>query len=77
VTISVTLAEAASKVKIVVFTTAFRKVQSIERDQVPIGVLSVALELKDKWGAPLANGIYYVVVTTQQGRSVGKLLIFR
>jgi hypothetical protein len=35
------------------------------------------LELVGRSGNPLANGIYYVVVTTKAGRATGKLLILR
>jgi hypothetical protein len=35
------------------------------------------LNLTGRGGAPLANGLYYVVVTTKAGRAVGKLLILK
>jgi hypothetical protein len=43
---------------------------------VPPGV-AVTVELKDMWGRPLADGLYYVVLTTKAGRTTGKLLVLR
>jgi len=43
---------------------------------IPSGT-AVTLTLTDRWGTPLASGMYYAVVTTNAGRSIGKLLIFR
>jgi hypothetical protein len=66
----------SSNVTVRIFTSAFRMVQEKKFDSVPAGT-SVPINLTDKWGAPLASGLYYVVVTTSQGRSIGKLLILR
>jgi len=72
--VQLTLSNPADVVDIKVFTTAFRKV--IEQKQVPAsGVISI--ELKDKSGTPMADGLYYVVIQTSQGRFVSKLLILR
>lgn len=65
-----------SDVKIQVFTTAFRKVQENTYYQIPCGT-DCALALVDKWKKPLASGVYYVVVHTNTGRSIGKLLVVR
>jgi hypothetical protein len=65
-----------SDVKVKLFTLAFRKVQENTYHQVPDGI-AVPLNLTDKWGKSLASGLYYVVVQTTQGRSIGKLLILR
>jgi len=65
-----------SDVKVRVFTIAFRKAQENTYRQVPAGT-DVPLSLTDKWGKPLASGLYYVVVQTSQGRTIGKLLILR
>ncbi len=62
--------------KVEIFTAAFRKVQGTVFPNVPSGV-SVRVNLTDKWGTALASGIYYVVVTTSSGRTIGKLLILR
>ena len=35
------------------------------------------ISLVDNWNNPLASGLYYVVVTTNSGRSIGKLLVLR
>jgi hypothetical protein len=67
---------AASSVKIQVFTLAFRKVREINIPQALAGA-DLGLSLNDDGGNVLANGLYYVVVTTKQGRKIGKLLILR
>ena len=63
-------------VNVRIFTTAFRKI--LERDFLdqPVGV-PVSVTLDDREGKPLASGLYYVVVTTRQGKSIGKLLLIR
>jgi hypothetical protein len=67
---------ASSSVKIQVFTLAFRKVREINLAQVAAGT-ELNLTLNDDWGNILANGLYYLLVTTNQGRRIGKLLILR
>jgi hypothetical protein len=66
----------ASDVRIEIFTAAFRKVQDQTYPNVPPGV-AITVELKDKWEAPLADGLYYVIVFVDGHRSVAKLLILR
>jgi hypothetical protein len=65
-----------SDVKVQVFTVAFRKVQEKFYHSVPAGQ-DLPLLLNDKWGKPMASGLYYVVVSTNRGRSIGKLLLLR
>jgi hypothetical protein len=65
-----------SNVSIEVFTIAFRKVASVSYSNVQPGE-SVPVPLVDKAGTPLASGLYYVVVQTNQGRSIVKLLLLR
>ena len=77
VTLQFTLVESANRVEVLVFTLAFRKVNEIVLSNVSAGTTDVALPLTDKEGRPLANGIYYVLVITPQGRSIGKLLVLR
>ncbi len=65
-----------SNVSIEIFTIAFRKVNTLNYSNIQPGE-SVPIPLSDSWGTPLASGLYYVVVQTNQGRSVVKLLILR
>ncbi len=65
-----------SNITVQIFTTAFRKVLEQPFTNQPVGV-DVNINLSDNWGAPMASGIYYVVVTTPNGRIVGKLLLLR
>jgi hypothetical protein len=64
-----------SDVQVMVFTTAFRKVQ--EKDYTGIAYAPLSVVPLDDWGNPLASGLYYVVIYTKSGKSVGKLLVLR
>ena len=66
----------AATVTLQVFTTAFRMVNTLSYPN-QVGGVNVALPLSDRHGVPLANGLYYVLVTTPDGRSILKLLILR
>jgi hypothetical protein len=59
-----------------VYTTVFRLVDKFTAYQMA-GGSDVSLPLTDQGGTPLANGLYYVSVTTPLGRSVEKLLVLR
>ena len=72
-----TISRFASQVTIKLFTTSFRMIKEITLNNVPAGLVQTQLDIKDNAGIPLANGLYYVVVTTPQGRAVGKLLVSR
>jgi hypothetical protein len=63
-----------SDVTVQIFTVAFRLVQQETFRQIPVGT-DVQIELKDGTGMPLASGLYYVVVTIDGKRKIGKLLI--
>ncbi|HTC21129.1 MAG TPA: hypothetical protein VK859_09795, partial [bacterium] len=63
-------------VRIEIFTLGFRKVQDHIYSNIPDGT-PVVVELVDRFGTPLANGLYYVVVTVDGHRSIAKLLILR
>jgi hypothetical protein len=65
-----------SNVRVEIFTINFRKVQDTTFDSVPTGT-AVVVSLTGRGGNPLANGLYYVVVTTNSGRAIGKLLVLR
>jgi hypothetical protein len=65
-----------SNVRIEIFTAAFRKVQDEVFTNIPSGT-AVTIALTDRMGSPLANGVYYIVVTTSRGRAIGKLMILR
>jgi hypothetical protein len=65
-----------SKVRVEIFTVNFRKVQDTTFDSVPSGT-AVVVSLTGWGGHFLANGLYYVVVTTNSGKTIGKLLILK
>ena len=64
-----------SDVKVQIYLTTLRKVQDQNYRVVPGS--DIAIRLIDKNGAQLANGLYYVTVTTSHKKSVLKLLILR
>jgi hypothetical protein len=77
VTIQVALTSGASLVRIEIFTLSFRKINEIDLTNAPAGITDVAYNLTDRKGSPLANGLYYVIVTDPHGRAIGKLLVTR
>ena len=77
VSLYATFNEPPGQVTIAIFTTAFRKVQQSEPIQLSGNVLNIPFNLVDKDDVPLANGLYYVVLSTPSGRSIGKLLVLR
>lgn len=64
-------------VEMKVFTTGFRKVKDKTLENVAAGINNLPLDLNDDWGKPLANGLYYVVLTTPENKYVLKLLVLR
>jgi len=77
VQVQVNLGDFNPEVRFQIFTTAFRKVREDVFTNVPAGVLSDSLEMRDQRGSPLAGGLYYVVVTAGSHRSTGKILVIR
>jgi len=65
----------AMNVKIQIFTTALREVQTIKVTQVVGNSLSVPLI--DKGGHPLADGLYYFVIQINGNRWIDKVLVLR
>ncbi len=65
-----------SDVRLQIFTTVSRKIRDITIPQVAAG-MDATLDLVDKAGDPLANGLYFVAITTSQGKLVQKLLILK
>jgi FlgD Ig-like domain len=76
-TLQFNLPNPASQVQVKLFTTAFRRVRETSLGAEPAGFFQVPLTLRDDRGTPLANGLYYVVVSTPRGFSVARLLILR
>lgn len=77
VTLRLTLSNPADQVEIAVYTLAFRRVDNLTLRDVPSGTTDVALPLTDEWGHPLADGLYYIVARTPQGRFTTRLLVLR
>ena len=66
----------SSDVKVQIFTVSFRKVNEFGFPHVQPGA-TVSIPLTDMGNKPLASGLYYVVVITDEGRSIAKLMIIR
>ena len=73
----ITLSAPANQVTVSVYTTSFRRVNEIVLTNVPAGTSEETLPLTDRSGVPLANGLYYIVVHTPQGRFLSKLIVLR
>jgi hypothetical protein len=67
-----------SNITVEIFTTSFRKVRETVFSQQPVGV-DMVVELVDKSGVALADGLYYISVSTSLSsmRKITKLLILR
>ena len=77
VTLRLTLSSPANEVTITVYTTSFRRVNVIKLPDLPADTSDIALPLTDRSGVPLANGLYYILAQTPQGRFLTKLLVLR
>jgi hypothetical protein len=65
-----------SNVRVEIFTLGFRKIIDLTFNSLLAGK-AIPLELVGRAGSPLANGVYYVVVTFNEMHSTGKLLVLR
>jgi len=63
--------------RIYLVTVADRVLRRIDSGALVSGQNFIDLELKDRWGRPLANGLYYVVVEQAGQSDVGKLVVLR
>jgi hypothetical protein len=63
-------------VEVDLFTVSFRKVQGGSYANVTEGQ-ALPIDLTDKTGVPLANGIYYIVLRADGHQWVTKLLVLR
>jgi hypothetical protein len=77
VTLQIRLLAPEDGIRISLYTTAFRKVDTIVLGQLPAGTSNIPITLTDMSGKPLANGLYYVVVEMNGQRSIYKLLVIR
>jgi hypothetical protein len=73
----VTLPSPAYKAKLKLFTLSGRKIYEETIGALPQGSSTLTIPLNDNGGAPIANGLYYVVVNISSGNIIGKLLITR
>jgi len=64
-------------VRVAVFTTAYRKIAEWSFTNIKAGEWSVPLDPRDRRGAPLSDGLYYLVLTTPVRRYVLPLVLLR
>lgn len=76
-TVAVNLANGGEWAEMKLYTTAFRLVKDKKIENLPAGTNKLLLDLNDDWGKPLANGLYYLVLTTPENKVVLKLLVLR
>jgi hypothetical protein len=67
---------AAADVQATLYSSAFRRLNSFSWTNVTPGT-PLPIPLTDRLGNPLANGVYYLVVTAQGKRWIVKLMILR
>jgi hypothetical protein len=78
VSLQIVFTEPHDYVEIKVFTLALRKIYDDRVNYAPAGVFNYSLDLsKLKGNLPVANGLYYVLVTTPSNRWMVKLLVLR
>ena len=77
VSIQFVLNNSVGRVNLKLFTTAFRKVRETSIQNAPAGLVQAQFSMVDDYGTPLANGLYYLVVTAPQGHLVGKIINLR
>jgi GH18 family chitinase len=65
-----------SNVRVQVFTLGFRKIIDLTYDSLSAGT-PISLELVDRSGSRLSNGVYYVVVIVEGQHFTAKLLVLR
>jgi hypothetical protein len=66
-----------SDVTIKFISVAHRRVLVKTLPSVPAGTTDQTVVLKDNGGHVLANGLYYLVITSDDGRLIRKLLVAR
>lgn len=75
--IQVNLQGPPQKVSLKLFTLSFRPLKEEGFDLVSPGLHVFTIGSRDNWGAPLANGLYYLVLDTFAQRKIFKLLVLR
>lgn len=69
--------KAAGDVRVLVYTTGYRKTRDLVVPNVQPG-MDISLELLDDWGNRLSNGLYFVKVVLPDGdKPIVKLLVTR
>lgn len=65
------------EVKIKIFTNGFRKIAEYSIQDASLSGGFISLALRDKGGAELSNGLYYIAVETNRGRYIAKWLVLK
>lgn len=76
-TLTVGFAKPTTWLQIKVFTVADRRVKNVTLQSLPAGMNTIPVEMKDDWGTPLADGLYYLYLVTPDQKFTKKVLILR
>jgi hypothetical protein len=76
-TLAVSFDKPHDYVTIKIYTTAFRKIYQYTAHYVQAGIFTLSLDTAHINGGSMANGVYYVVITTPSNRWISKLLVLR
>jgi hypothetical protein len=74
-TLVIGFAKPTDWLQIKVFTVAHRRVKNVTLQSLPAGMNTIPLNMTDDWGKPLADGLYYVLITTPDQKFIKKLLV--
>lgn len=69
--------ERTAQLRVMLFTTACRKILEKTLGLQPEGEVYLSLRLYDEPGGTLANGVYYLVVRSGEHLRIGKVLVLR
>jgi hypothetical protein len=67
----------ATRLEVKIYDLSYRKVQDTLLTQVPAGWNDITLPMEDTSSQSLPDGLYYVSVSTNWGRTINKLLILK
>lgn len=76
-TLTIGFAKPTVWLQIKVFTVADRRVKNVMLQSLPAGMNTIPVEMKDDWGTPLADGLYYLYLVTPDQKFTKKILILR
>jgi hypothetical protein len=77
VNLQMTLMKPVKRFTMMLYTTAYRKVNSWFAENLSAETYNTPLEIQDISGTPLANGVYFLVLNLDGERQVLKMMVLR